>query len=844
MRFPRLAAPVAACVVTALALPLPVAAAAPRPARSSVERVLLTLKPQDRHALRSLARDTARTRSHRAAVLQRALPSAAQQRSVVAAAESLGLTVERIGTLSVLVSGPAARIDTLFGSARAVAPRSKVQHPLPTIPAQLRGSVTAAFGGDDHRPAFRHFALSDGSLDGTDLRTAYGDSDTDPVTLPADPAAAAATKTESIATVQLSGWHSSDLTDYAASLRNQTGQAWPAPAYKGIDDPLLPSKIATRSTSPNFGNDLEVALDQEAIYAMAPYAHQRAYLSGNDLLGMYDSLTAIGDDASDPTADHHIVAASISWGFCETDIAGESSAKQLYAAFEDVLSYDLAAGVTMFAASGDNGTTCDGTKTGVSYPASSPHVVSVGGTQTAEGGSASDPTAQQPWHDQYGDTGGGVSRVWPQPSYQQAAGAGAPCPAASGLTAQCRTVPDVAAAAGAPGFNVVSSSAAGEGLVGGTSLASPVTAAGFAVQVAAHGYSWGVGDILPGLYAQQSAFNDVGPAGYDQETGLGAPDWSALVSSALGGNPHLSVGVAYSPTTTIPVTAHIPDWQSYDSFRIDVDVDHSSGSACQLTSGDSPAPPTSVQIQGLGYPGSADGVHQLTLVALKGDSTGQVVCRYSDAYVLVDTRAPLPRPSISIDGQRDLVANWAAADGGGSGIKRYAVTLRQGNHRVLSLTSAHSGFRSVRSKPGRVYTLAVTATDRAGNSRTSTAQLVDDRQFSSASPWASVKRRSAFDATLSSTAHVGAKSRVRLQGRVFRLYVETCPSCGKLGVYVGGKLRKKVDTYSAHRHHRVGVTVLALTQDRPEKLVLKPLRQKNRHSNGRTISLDAAATKG
>src|SRR4051794_29991581 len=169
MRIPRLAAPVAACVVAAVVLPLsaPATAAvrpssAPRVAASGpVERVLLGLTPSDRSALHVLARSGAGRRSAPAAALQRALPSDVQRHSVADIARSLGLTVLHTSTMGVLVSGRASLVQSLFGSARAVDHTSDVQPPLPRVPAALAGLVTVALGGDDDRPAFRPTALTD-----------------------------------------------------------------------------------------------------------------------------------------------------------------------------------------------------------------------------------------------------------------------------------------------------------------------------------------------------------------------------------------------------------------------------------------------------------------------------------------------------------------------------------------------------------------------------------------------------------------------------------------------------------------------------------------------------------
>jgi kumamolisin len=851
MRISRLAAPIVACVVAALAVPATAGAAAPaRKPSGPTQHVLLTLAPQDRGALRALARGYATHRSVNAAALRHALPSAAQRRSVADIARGLGLHVERKGSMAVLVSGHASVVRDLFGSARAVDPRSPVQHPLPSLPAALRGQVTVAFGGDDNRPAFRHMELSDNTAIGDDFRTAYGDSDTDPLTPPT-----AHERAATIATVQLSGWHAGDLTKYQQMLINRTGDPWPTPRYTGVDDPLLPSRVS--QTGPNLGNDEEVDLDQEAIYTTAPYARQRAYLSGNDLFGMYDSLAAIGDDASDPTVDRHLVAASISWGFCETDLDSDPTSNSLYAAFEDVLSYDLATGVTMFAATGDNGGSCDGSVKGVSYPASSPQVVSVGGTQHTTGTGIADPPTG--WVDQFGASAGGESEVFPRPAYQPLAMTGS----------AMRTVPDISALGGAPGFDIRTTSpfepsTPATVTVGGTSLASPVSAATYAVQVAQHSYSWGVGNLLPGLYDQAAntptSFTDVDDgclandqtcpgwngvdvahAGYDQVTGLGTPYWSTLISSGLGGDPHLSVGVAFSKSRTVPITIRTPDWQSYNRFRIDVDADH----VCTVSNAKT-TKPTHVTIPAFGGKHSADGVHSLTLVAF---NTADNVCHFSDAFVLIDTTAPTPSATLAIGrGSKDVVASWGGNDrdffSEGSGIARFKVKLGYPGKTVLSKTTSSRGTARVAAKPGKIYTLAVTATDLVGNTRTTTAQLIDDKKFSFHGAWSRSHGPTAFDGSEASTTKSGAKASVRAKGRAYWLYVTTCSTCGKLAVIVGGKQRKVIDTYSKSTHDRVRFLVFNPGFTGTRTLTFKATGNKSSHSGGHRVIVDGLTTKG
>lgn len=855
MRIQRVVAPLSAFVIVAMGLPT--VATAATTGSSSVERVLLTLKPQDRGALRALAHGTQTRGSAGATALTRALPSAQQRQSVAEVARSLGLSVDRVGTMAIAAHGPASLVQRLFGSARAVDPSSTMQHPLPAVPSALRQYVTVAFGGDDNRPALRHFALPNGTADGTDFRTAYADTDVDPLTPPSQ-----AEKDEAIATVQLSGWHPSDLSKYAAYLRQQTGNpAWPTPKYVGIDDPFLPSCVATDNnarTCSNFpGDDIEVDLDQEAIYSVAPYAHQRAYTSANDLFGLYDSLIAIGDDASDPRGDRHLVAATISWGFCETDLNGDPSSNELYAAFEDVFSYVLATGVTVFASSGDTGSLCDGVRPGVGYPASSPQVVAVGGTQYATSVATNPPTG---WVDPGwtpGDTSGrgassgGESAVFPQPQYQHDAG----------IAAKNRAVPDISAMAGDPGFTVYSTSPEDTPpntfAVGGTSVSSPVVAATYAVQVAQHGYSWGVGDILPGLYRQPTNFTDVDDActaavtstcpgwngvdvahtGYDKVTGLGTPKWSSLVSAQLGGDPHLTVGKAYNSDTRVPVTVHTADWQNFNRYRIDVDTDH----VCTV-SNTTATKPTSVLVDDFGLKGLADGVHDLTLVAF--NSTEQV-CHFADAFVFIDTTKPVPMARLSVGrGTKDVVASWGGGDQGGSGIRTWKVKLGFPGRTILSKTVSHRDSVRVPAVRGKTYTLTVTATDFAGNTRTTTATLLDDTDLSLAGAWSRDKASADFDGSAATSDRKGARATAGISGKAYTVYFTTCRTCGKAAVYVDGRKVDTVNTYSAKTHHRVGVRVFVSRRADRRTVRVKVLGRHSGASRGNDVFVDALTSEG
>lgn len=179
-------------------------------------------------------------------------------------------------------------------------------------------------------------------------------------------------------------------------------------------------------------------------------------------------------------------------------------------------------GVFITAASGDSGY-------GVSFPASSPYVVAVGGTSLTQGG-GSRGWAEGAWS----SGGSGCSANFSKPSYQKDSGCAK------------RTVADVAAVADPnTGLAVYDSygSFGGWTIVGGTSASSPIVAAIFALT--------GKTDVATSFpYANSKAFYDVttgsngscspsdlcnaGP-GYDGPTGVGSPNGAAIEKVSGGG---------------------------------------------------------------------------------------------------------------------------------------------------------------------------------------------------------------------------------------------------------------------------------------------------------------------
>jgi kumamolisin len=286
----------------------------------------------------------------------------------------------------------------------------------------------------------------------------------------------------------------------------------------------------------------EATVDVEIAGALAPGATFDLIFANADAAGFYEAIyAAIG--LGGPGGRRADVV-SISWGASESVWAGHLDS------IDQALRAAALAGVTVLGSSGDFGSlNARGARVaGVNFPASSPHVLAVGGTQLSSG-------REVVWNERalglHVASGGGLSGHWRRPSFQRRLSLSLPersttvwvDPSQPGPR-QARGVPDVAAsAARSGGYRVQVGGFATS--AGGTSCATPLWAALIARCNEALGRS--LGWVTPLLYRPQLrvGFRDIiqgsnrigrGRAkafraheGWDPCTGLGAPDGVALL---------------------------------------------------------------------------------------------------------------------------------------------------------------------------------------------------------------------------------------------------------------------------------------------------------------------------
>ena len=375
---------------------------------------------------------------------------------------------------------------------------------------------------------------------------------------------------ERVALIEIDGFRFSDLRAFANCFDLATPEI---NGYGvGLKHPLSPGGEST--------------LDLEVLDAAAPKLKAvDVYESKPSAVDVLRSLTA---PLSNTGAKPDVISASL--GSCEPatlETIGNSGLRSV----EGALALASASGISVLASSGDDGSSACLDPNGkplpglaVSYPASSPFVTGVGGTNVSLN-AANQIISQEVWNDSplvVAAGGGGTSGLFNRPSYQNGF-----------VTGSKREVPDVSMLADvAPGYEIYCT-AKGDCIsgqetnpwtqVGGTSAAAPLLAGGLALvdqQLRTTGHQ-DLGLANPLLYEidHSSAAanvisdvttnnNDLGDSiigrpfgcctatpGYDEASGLGSVNLEGLASAAELLVPKIVTVSVSLPSQRRPVAA-------------------------------------------------------------------------------------------------------------------------------------------------------------------------------------------------------------------------------------------------------------------------------------------------
>ncbi len=465
--------------------------------------------------------------------------------SVEKALTRFGLTVvsKSEATHSVQVSGPVSAMEKAFS-----VKLSRVRHDNRVyrgrvghvhIPAELDGIVTGVFGLDT-RPMIKHKRPRHGkapsSLPPASSRTWFIPQElADAYQFPAGDGTG-----QTIAILEFAGQF---LPDDLSSFLSLVGLSTATP------------NVVVRNIQPIAQSDQddpdaigEVMLDIEIVAAVCPNATIVVLFSPWGEHGWIANIDAVVTDPAAPSV------VSISYGLAEgTDIWTQAAIDSI----NDALKGLANAGITVCVSSGDDGSD-DQVPDGLAhldFPAGSPYVLSVGGTQLlkATGDEVLWFDGDGLRRDGGGSGGGGVSNFNPRPSWQNISISSVNAGSIHG-----RIVPDVAAnAAGSTGYLLFSPdsndpSKSVAQISGGTSAATPLWASLIA-RLQQAGKT--VGFLPPKLYQPSPttsgqpvgavAFKDItsgdnasgtakgypATVGFDAVTGWGTPTGNALLAN-------------------------------------------------------------------------------------------------------------------------------------------------------------------------------------------------------------------------------------------------------------------------------------------------------------------------
>ncbi|MFJ2094805.1 carboxypeptidase regulatory-like domain-containing protein [Streptomyces sp. NPDC087901] len=409
--------------------------------------------------------------------------------------------------------------------------------------------------------------------------------------------------------------------------------------------------------APNSGWAGEISLDLDMVSAAAPFA--KIVLVEADSAS-FEDMGASVDQAVAQGAKY--VSNSYGTGYSSDPGSGEDPSETTE--FDAHYNHP---GVAVVASSGDSAY-------GVSYPAASQYVTSVGGTALVQDSSTSRGYSESVWSNSYGGPGSGCSVYEAKPAWQESVG----------TDCDKRAVSDVAAVADPLTGVSVYQTYGGDGwaVYGGTSASSPIIAGVYAAAgtptagsyPAAYPYAAGSGlnDVVDGDNGSCTpAKLCTAGEGWDGPTGLGTPNGV----QAFRNGPHgVLSGTVTSSATGDPVTG------------------------AEITAGDSQAK------------SGADGTYSLTLTPGTYDLTvaayGYTTATFSGVEV---TDGGSATKSLALDPVQTRTVSGKVTDGSGHGWPLYAAVAVDGVPGAPVETDPSTGAYSVDLPAGKSYTLKVTS---------------------------------------------------------------------------------------------------------------------------------------
>ncbi|HUB66114.1 MAG TPA: protease pro-enzyme activation domain-containing protein [Candidatus Methylacidiphilales bacterium] len=487
-------------------------------------------------------------------------PSAADYQSVLDWVSSQGLTIVRSAPdhLAVFASGKVSQIQQAFkvNFARVTLEGKEYTSAIsaPRMPASLAPLLIGVNGLQPHIRPHKHLIKQ--GLDGS-AATYY----------PSQLAQAYGTNGLYSANITGSGQTIAIVIDTFPSTDDLITFWKTANVHQSINNIQFVQAVA--GTLPEASG--EETLDTEWSSSIAPGAKVRVYaatdLAETDLDQTYEQVYE--DVTNHPGYGIHQMSMSYGGGETYTTLSQCDTDDQYFTEI-------TAAGVTIFASSGDSGSTPGQNGTGdetgplqAEFPASDPNVAGVGGT-TLILTSSNAVSSETVWNNASGAGGGGVSEYFNRPSWQTG----------TGVSGGMREVPDLTATAD-PNYGALIVLDSTNQDVGGTSWGTPTCAAFCALLNEARqnaGLSV-LGTLGPQIYPYllTSNFRDIttgnnatpksgglysATIGYDEASGIGVPVVQTFAQTLVGSaalrgvqESPLSQTIIPGQNATITVTA-------------------------------------------------------------------------------------------------------------------------------------------------------------------------------------------------------------------------------------------------------------------------------------------------
>lgn len=645
-------------------------------------------------------------------------PTQADYAAVAAYARAQGLTITATHPNRLLldVTGPASAVESAFAIQLHEfqgADGRVFRAPLadPAVPLSIASRLAGVIGLDTaalrrpHRLRLDHARAAAstgtgpaGGLSPADIKAAYGLNGT-----------AETGSGQTLAVFELDGYTASDVNTYESQF--------------GLRQVPLSNVLVDGVTGhPSRGRDSgadEVTLDIEMQTALASGANQILVYEGPDTdSGVLDTYNRI---ATDDQAQE----VSTCWGDPEDQLTSADLNTE-----HSIFAQMAAQGQAVFAAGGDQGAYDDGSTLSVDDPGSQPYVTSVGGTTLTTASAGGPWQSETTWNAgsvTNGAGGGGISSVWPIPSWQQ----GVISAASLGSTTM-RNVPDVSLNAD-PNVGYAIYYNRSWQVYGGTSTAAPLWAAftALANQRRSAADLSPTGFVNPSLYAiGQGAdygrdFHDIAddsnnlyyPAvsGFDDATGWGSFIGAGLLADLAAGSVAGTSPAPSPPAAPTGLTATGGRQQVVLSWNASSGATSYNVYRGTTAGGESPSPvATGVTSTGYTDTGLASGTtYYYTVAAVSAAGTGPA---FTEASATTLPSAPAaPTNLAAVGGNAQVSLTWTASPTA-TGYSVERGTASGGPYAALASGLTGTTYTDGSVTNGVTYYYVVTATNSSGES--------------------------------------------------------------------------------------------------------------------------------